>query len=107
MPDPKRRDFHDVLTDLNDGHVHEQLTALWAEVVKKVREVNKPGELTIKLSAKRERGSMLRVDAKVTTKLPAPATGPTLFYTDEEGNTTRNDPKQMPLRNVSALKPQA
>jgi hypothetical protein len=104
---PKIRDFQDVLTDLDDGKVHEQLTKLWPEVVRAVRETNKAGTITLQLTAKLERGTMVVVVPKVTTKLPAPATSPTLFYTDEEGNVHRNDPKQLPLKNVTALKPQA
>lgn len=102
---PKTRDFQDVLTDLDDGRVHEQLTKIWPEVVRAVRETNKPGSLTLTLHAKVERGTMVVVVPKVTTKLPAPGVSPTLFYTDEEGNVHRNDPKQLPLKNVTALKP--
>lgn len=103
----KRRSFQDVLTDIDDGSLHEQLTELWPKVVQAVKDTNKPGELTIKLTAKLDRGTMLVVASKVTTKLPAPATNPTLFYTDEEGNTTRHDPKQQTLKMVTPIKPQA
>jgi hypothetical protein len=105
MPEPKptaaTRDFQDVLTDLDEGRVHEQLTALWPAVVKAVRETNKVGSLTLTLTAKLERGTMVVVVPTVATKMPAPATGPTLFYTDEEGNLTRDDPKQIPLKVVA------
>lgn len=105
MPAPKRRDFQDMLTDLDDGKVHEQLTELWPKVVQAVRDCNKPGALTLTLHVKLDRGTMAVVAAKVTTKMPAPSMSATLFYTDEEGNTTRNDPKQLPLKNVTAIKP--
>jgi hypothetical protein len=99
----KRIAFQDILTDLDDGKLHEQLTELWPQVVKAVRETNKPGALTVTLHAKLDRGQMVIVNPKVVTKMPAPATGPTIFYSDEEGNTTRNDPKQQVLRNVTPL----
>lgn len=102
----KTRDFQDVLTDLDDGEVHRQLTELWPQVVRAVRETNKVGAMTLTLTAKLERGTMVVVVPKVTTKMPAPATGPTLFYTDEEGNLTRNDPKQQTLKVVTQIKPQ-
>lgn len=103
----KTRDFQDILTDLDDGRVHEQLGELWRKVVQAVKETNKPAELTLKLTAKLERGTMVVVVPKVSSKLPAPATSPTLFYTDDEGNVHRNDPKQQTLKIVTPIKPQA
>lgn len=97
-PSAATRDFQDVLTDLDDGRVHEQLTELWPQVVRAVRETNKPGALTLTLALKYDRGAMIVVTPKVTTKMPAPSTSPTLFYADDEGNLTRNDPKQIPLK---------
>lgn len=100
----KRQDFQDVLTDLDEGRLHEQLTALWPAVVKAVRENNKPGSLTLTLTATNDTGRMVVVASKVTTKLPAPATQPTIFYTDEEGNISRHDPKQQTLKVVNLKK---
>lgn len=107
---PKATDFQDLLTDIDDGKLHTQLTELWPRVVKAVRETNKPGSLTITLNAKLDRGTMVVVTPKVSTKMPAPATGASIFYSDEEGNLSKHDPKQLPLKNVTPIgggKPQA
>ena len=104
MGDTKRRDFQDVLTDIDDGRLHDQLTELWPKVVKAVRETNKPGSLTLTLTAKLDRGVMCVVAPKVSTKMPAPAVSPSIFYSDEEGNVTKHDPKQLPLKNVTPIK---
>lgn len=99
----KKISFVDLLSDLDDSKLVEQLTELWPKIVRTVRETNKAGSLTLTLTADLERGSMIVVSSKVTSKLPTPATSPTIFYSDEDGNTTRHDPKQMPLRNVTPI----
>lgn len=91
------RDIVAVLGDIDDGALLQQLTALWPEVVKAVRATNQPGSLTLTLSAKMDRGVMVVVAAKVATKLPAPAIGTSLFFSDDAGNLTRHDPKQQTL----------
>jgi hypothetical protein len=105
MPiEPKRRDFQDILTDLDNGRVHEQLSEIWPRVVKAVRENNAPGSITLTLTAKLDRGAMAVVASKITTKMPHPSAASTLFYSDEEGNLSKNDPKQLPLKNVTPIK---
>ena|SRR5882672_4032535 len=100
----KLRDFVEVLEDIDDSRLVQQLTQELAKLVRSVRETNKAGSLSLTLTAKLERGTMIVLSPKVKTTLPAPAIGPTLFYSDEVGNTTRNDPKQMNLKVVVPMK---
>ena len=98
------RSFQDVLTDLDEGKVHEQLTAQLPDLVKRVMETGKAGTITLTLRVKKE-NRMAVVNADVKVKLPAPATDSTLFYATEDGVLRRDDPKQPVLRNVSMTPP--
>lgn len=101
MSKEARRSFQDVLTDLDDGRLHDQLTALLPKVVKAVKDANKSGSLTLTLHITPDAGSTVIMNAKVSTKLPAPGSSPTLFFSDEKGNPHKNDPTQLPLRAVT------
>ena len=98
MPD---REFIDILTDLDDGNVNIQLTKLLPEVVRAVMETQKSGSLTLTLNVKPEK-RMAVVKADIKTKIPAPANEATIFFTTEEGDLRRDDPRQQVLRNVLA-----
>lgn len=97
---PKPRDWIDVITDIDGGRLHEQLTQLWPEVVKASRDTNKPASLTLTLTVTPGSGPMVSVAPKVSTKRPAPAASAQLFYTDEHGNATKDDPRQQKLKVV-------
>lgn len=105
MSKDPRRSFQDVLTDMDDGRLHEQLTDLLPKVVAAVKEANKPGSLTLTLSIAPEAGSAVVMNAKVSSKLPAPGVSPTFFYSDDKGNPHRNDPKQQQLKLAAPVTP--
>ena len=50
---------------------------------------------------------MVVVNGKISTKIPQAPVDPTMFYADDKGTLTREDPRQIPLRNVlkDAAKP--
>lgn len=100
------RDFQDVLTDLDEGKVHAQLTEKLPEIVRAVMATGKAGALSLTLSVTRE-NRMVVVKADVKTKTPQPATESTLFYTSEDGVLRRDDPKQPALRGVPLRPPTA
>jgi hypothetical protein len=95
------RDFVDVLTDLDDGHVHEELTAKLHEVVRAVIASKQAGALTLKISVRLEGERQLVVNAKVTPMVPAAKQGFTMFFTDENGGLRKDDPRQLPIRYVA------
>lgn len=104
-PKPKRRDFQDVLTDLDNGQFHEQLSELWPKLVKAVLETHKAGTLTISLSVSTDSDRTVLVKPKVSTKVPTKSTHESVFFTDEEGGTHRHDPRQQTLTVVQMPKP--
>ena len=97
------RDFQDILTDLDAGSVHNQLTHRLREVVLAVQaatEAGQPlcGELTLKLTVKPEGTRQLIIVPKITAKLPQLKQGITMFFADKKGDLVKEDPKQLPLR---------
>lgn len=93
------RDFQDILTDLDDGHVHEELTRVLRDVVRGVREANAAGSITLKISLKPE-GRQFVVNADVTSKIPTRKPSASVFFATDDGDLRKDDPKQVPLRNV-------
>lgn len=94
-----KRDFQDVLTDLDSGELHRQLTEELAIVVAACRGTRKAGTLTLKISVKPE-GEKMIVGGEVTTKVPKGATMATMFFASDDGQLTRDDPRQLPLKHV-------
>lgn len=98
------RDFQDILTDLDDGRVHEQLTRQLRDVVSSCREAQAAGSLTLTLNVRPD-GRQFVVTAKVTPKIPVAKPGLTMFFADDEGALVKADPKQIELRNVTNRAP--
>jgi hypothetical protein len=94
------RDFQDILTDLDDGQVHERLTSKLRDVVAGCREAQLSGSLTLKITITPE-GRQFIVNPKITTSIPTPKTGITMFFADERGDLRKEDPKQVSLKHVN------
>lgn len=101
----KERDFQDILTDLDDGKVHEQLQKQLQQLVKAVMETGCKGNLALTLNVKRENRGMVVVTAEVKTKLPQKATEATVFWPTEEGGLSRENPRQPTLKHVPLRPP--
>jgi hypothetical protein len=99
------RDFQDILTDLDDGNLHRELTAKLREVVRGVVAAKQPGALTIKLNVRMDGERQIVVNAKVTPTIPAAKPGMTMFFADESGDLRKEDPKQQPLRHLDRATP--
>lgn len=93
------RDFQDVLTDIDEGRLHAQLTNQLAELVRACVATKKSGALTLTMNVKEE-GNVMVVGGSVKLKLPQPAAGASVFYATEDGDLRRDNPRQPVLRNV-------
>lgn len=98
------REFIDILTDLDDGEVNIMLSKELPRVVAAVMETGRAGSLTLKIDIKREK-RMAIVKASVSTKIPAPDSESSIFYTTEDGDLCREDPRQLALRDIPANPP--
>lgn len=106
--------FSVFLTELNEGATHSAITADLAELLRTVQATGRAGALTIKIKvAPSLRGNStggvdkVNITADRVLALPKPEGQVDFFYLTEDGETTRNHPKQhdLPLRDVVSTAP--
>jgi hypothetical protein len=91
------RPFYEVLAEVDGGLLIERISEKLAAVSVAVGDVQKPGELTIKLSIKPNGAGKFFIDSKVEGKAPDHPIETALFYGDINGNLTRTNPEQEKL----------
>lgn len=100
--------FNLLLTELNEGSTHAALTSDIAELLRTVQATGRAGSITLKIKvAPATRSNSGYVDKVTITadrklELPKPEQPADFFYLTDEGETTRNHPRQhdLPLREV-------
>jgi hypothetical protein len=93
------RNFVDIIGDLDDGRVVEEMTHQLREVVRAVRTSQKKGSVTLKIDIELD-GRQFVVNASVKPTIPTPAAGMTIFFANDDGELRKDDPKQIPLKNL-------
>lgn len=90
------RPITDILRDIRRGRAVEQATRLLGEVVRAVDETGKPGQVTITLTVKPEKGggSQKTIIAAVKAKKPEGDIPEAVFFSDGDGDLHRADPAQ-------------
>lgn len=107
------KSFAIVLCELNEGNIHAALTADLAELLRTVQATGRAGALTLKLKVvpamKADGGTVDRINVTADRKLELPKSvmPSDFFYLTDDGETTRNHPRQqsLELREVSSAKP--
>lgn len=83
------------------GRVHEQVSEEMHTLLAAVAEHGKKGSLTLTVSVEPPKGAVdggpLAIAVDTALKAPKAATPPAIYFVDDEGNPTRNDPRQMAL----------
>jgi hypothetical protein len=98
------------LVELNEGSTHAALTGDLADLLRTVQATGRAGSLTIKVkvapATRSNSGSVDKVTITADRKLelPKPEQPSDFFWLTEDGETSRNHPRQqdLPLREVSA-----
>ena len=106
--DGQVRPFAAILQDLAGGKVHARLTEQLAALTAAVAATGKKGTLALTFEVKPVKAGQthapLQVTAKSTLKAPEgeDAAPVTIFFADDAGNLTRDDPNQpmLPLRGL-------
>ena len=110
------KSFAHLLNEINEGSTHAALTQDMADLLRTVQTTGRAGKLTITLKVapavrNTSGGDIDRINLTVdrTLALPKPETPTDFFYLTEDGETTRNDPKQqtLELREVTSTTPPA
>lgn len=88
--------FLDIITHYRRGTLNKKINDKLAELAKICRETNKGGEITIKLKLKPSKsgGNEFTWAGSVTSKLPEQLIPEAVFFIDEKGNVSRDDPAQ-------------
>lgn len=110
------KSFAHLLNEINEGSTHAALTQDMADLLRTVQTTGRAGKLTITLKVapavrNTSGGDIDRINLTVdrTLALPKPETPTDFFYLTEDGETTRNHPKQqtLELREVTSTIPPA
>ncbi len=103
--------FAVTLQDLRDGRVHAELSQQFGELVCKVKETGKAGEITLKIKVKpASRGSdvdKVVVSDAISVNLPKPERGEDFFWLTDSNELSRNHPRQgnLELRDAAPSTP--
>lgn len=86
----------DILREIRKGRPVEEATAALADVVKAVDDTGKPGSVTIVLTVKpaKHGGPEKTLIAEVKSKKPIADIAPAVFFSDDDGDLFRVDPRQ-------------
>lgn len=87
----------DVLRDYRRGELVNHATAELAQVIAAVKNLRKPGSVTITLSIKPDKHSSkeVEVQADVSVKVPKRGLKPTSFFVGRDNELLRSDPDQI------------
>lgn len=100
--DDDPREFASVLLEIGKGTLHARLSEQLAEICAAVTETGKKGQLTLKIDVKpmpkADRNILVVTGASVAKTPEADEASPTsVFFADDTGNLSRNDPRQLAL----------
>lgn len=86
----------DVLREYRNGRAVDIASMDFNDVVRAVDLTNKPGEITITIKVKPEKGggSQKTLAISVKSKVPKPDIPEAVFFSDEGGDLHRSDPGQ-------------
>lgn len=90
------RPITDILREIRKGKAVDLASQRMAEIVQAVDETGKPGELTITIKVKPEKGggSQKVIQVGVKAKIPEVDLPEGVFFSDQDGDLHRTDPAQ-------------
>lgn len=97
--DPQIGEFAIFLAQHLAGRSNEEISNEFHQLLAAVNEHGKKGSLTIKLLVEPPKGHVdgapvvISIDSEL--KAPKASAPPALYFVDDEGNATRNDPRQI------------
>lgn len=99
MSEGETRKFSDVLAELAGGDVDVLASDRLGELVAAVDETGGKGKLVITVDVKKS-NKMVIVSASMKMTKPEAALDETMFFVDNDGNLSREDPRQMSFQEV-------
>jgi hypothetical protein len=106
---PQTRPFAAFLNEQRHGALHGEISTALADVVHAVLEHDKQGSLTLTIKVKPAGDGAVQVIDHVQIKAPEGDRPAALFFADDHGNLSRNNPHQpeLPLREIPTDQPDA
>jgi hypothetical protein len=102
--EPYIRPFADFLAELRHGAVHRELSAALHELIASVCETGKSGSVSLVIKASKHKGTgMLCIDDAVVTKTPALERDTSLWFVTEDGNPSRENPRQLAFEGIHVV----
>lgn len=103
-----RLDYAVFIAQLNNGLSNEELTETLRDAVKRTQATGKPSVITHKIGVALVKGTTtITVADQISVKLPEFDRPSSVFFADDEGNLTRENPNQPALFTVADDKPRA
>lgn len=101
------RPFADFLREHDKGLTHDDLSLALHKLIAGVEDTGKKGTLTYTITVSRleKGGDMLRVSDAIRLKAPEHDRPTAIYFTDADGNLSRNDPNQLAFESLRALPP--
>jgi hypothetical protein len=103
----QRTPFAAFIQQQRKGGLHGELTDAFGELIQAVAETGKVGSLSLSIKVTPNKdGATVTVNDKIKLTIPEPEKGASMFFYDQHGNLTRNNPAQpeLPLRDAAELK---
>jgi len=104
---PQEGEFAVFLIQHSRGEAHEQISTEFHELLAAVQEHGRKGSLTIKITVEPPKGHVdgapLLVGIESDIKAPKAIAPPSMYFVDDEGRPTRNDPRQTAAFDVRDL----
>lgn len=100
-------DFAVFLIQHSRGEAHVQVSSELRELLSAVQEHGRKGSLTLKVTVEPPKGHVdgqpLLVAVESELKAPRPIAPPSMYFVDDDGRPTRNDPRQTAAFDVRDL----
>lgn len=95
--------FADVLASINRGALADEAASLLANLVQEVTHIGRKGSLTVTIEVApfTGGGDTIRLSGKATVKAPARDAHAAVFFFDESGALSRDDPRSSTLFDTS------
>lgn len=99
---PQIKPFAAFLQEQRRGVAHTEISEALAELVQACVQTGKKGTLTLQIAVQpiKDADGTVYITDGVTVKAPRPDARPSMFFTDDHGNVSRQNPRQaeLPIR---------
>ena len=101
------RPFAELLTLFDRGAVHTEASEQLHNLIGAVQSMGKEGSMTIAIKVAPMKGTrdQVVVAAQVSAKPPKGEPTAAVFFVDQAGNLTRNDPRQLEFEGMRVVEP--